>query len=167
MAALWLLPESGALQAQIDELANAHGSVPFEAHLTLFSTVDIETAAIATRLPTIAAAAAPFSMTISGVAHGPEILRALYLTASPSSPARRLARGLGGDLGATPHFSLIYGRFEEPQRRAMAVAVRPPAAIQIGAIALVEPGPAGWQDVSGWHSLCRHRLGAVATSPGP
>ena len=113
---IWLLPQAAqeqALQAVIDSLADQHGTVRFQSHLTVCGSLRNVAALDAASAYVMQSGLLPLTTSMTGVASGAEsAFRAVFIEIE-NSPALRDFRETLRDLtGAgelhTPHVSLLY-----------------------------------------------------------
>jgi len=113
---IWLLPQAAqeqALQAVIDSLADQHGTVRFQSHLTVCGSLRNIAALDAASAYVKQSGLLPLTATITGVASGAESpFRAVFVEIE-NSPAlrdfRETLRDLTGAGGLhPPHVSLLY-----------------------------------------------------------
>jgi 2'-5' RNA ligase len=126
---LWLMPE-GALRerlaARIDALAARSRTERFPPHLTLLSGIEGRDEDVLAGARDAAEALSPFGVRLGGVAGRDEHFRCLFLLAYDDEALRAAhaaaARAFGREPQTSflPHLSLVYGRLEPSQKRALA-----------------------------------------------
>jgi hypothetical protein len=170
LASIWLRPQAAqeaALQAVIDDLADAHGTVRFEPHLTVCGSLR-EVAALAAASAYIGRSGLlPLTLTMAGVASGSDSpFRAVFIAIEDSPALRGLREALrditrAGELHP-PHVSLLYTLERRTQRampqlgpaRLRAIADTCSARVPRGELtfdrAVVETTDGGWDNVRSW-----------------
>jgi len=166
-AALWLVPDEPALQAVVDGLSAAHDAPRFSAHLTLLGELKLPSAPVACQaLADLAASTTPIALPVSGMGESDDYFATVFVrcaeTAELAALREHAQRALGAGTAPSigPHVSLIYAHMPGSVRRAIASAHAIAGALRFGAIALMQSGPHGWEQVEQWREICRHALHA-------
>jgi putative hydrolase of the HAD superfamily len=166
-AALWLVPGEPAVQAIIAALAVAHGAPRFSAHLTLLGELTLRSAPAACRaLADLAESSASIALPVTGMGESDAYFATAFvrfaqtpeLTALRAHAQRAIGAGRAPAIG--PHVSLIYAHLPRAARRAIASAHAIAGSLRFSTVALVQPGPHGWEQVEDWREICRHPLRA-------
>jgi len=134
---IWLLPQAAkeqALQAVIDGLADQHGTVRFQPHLTVGGSLRNIAALDAASAYVKQSGLLPLTATVTGVASGAESpFRAVFVEIENSPPLQDFRKTLRDLTGAgelhTPHVSLLYTldrNTQQPMPRWRAASRRPP-----------------------------------------
>jgi hypothetical protein len=167
---IWLLPQATqeqALQAVIDGLADRHGTVRFQPHLTVCGSLRNIAALDAASAYVRQGGALPLSVTITGVASGVESpFRAVFAEVENSRRLQEFREALRDMTGAgelhPPHISLLYTLDRSAQRpmaqldaaRLRAIAddcnMRIPHGELILDRAVVKTALDRWEDVGSW-----------------
>ena len=167
---IWLLPQAAqeqALQAVIDGLADQHGGVRFQPHLTVCSSLRNIAALDAASAYVRQSGSLPLTVTIKGVASGTESpFRAVFAEVENSRRLREFREALRDMTGAgelhPPHISLLYTLDRNAQRpmplldaaRLRAIAddcnTRIPRGKLILDRAVVKTAEDRWENVSSW-----------------
>jgi hypothetical protein len=121
---IWLLPQAAqeqALQAFIDDLADQHGTVRFQPHLTVCGSLRNVAALDAASGYVRQSGSLPLTATIAGVASGAESpFRAVFAEVENSRGLREFRETLRDMTGAgelhPPHISLLYTLDRDAQR---------------------------------------------------
>ena len=161
--ALWLLPSDPRVQGVIDRLAAQHATQPFAAHVTVLSGLALPDAAAAcAALAELARHCPPIALEIAGAGESDEFFETAFLRCAENAALRALrdraqrVLGPGRAPAIGPHVSLVYARLPRATRRAIADAHAQTIAgpLRCAQLALVQPGPLGWQRVEQWRVLC-------------
>ena len=122
---LWLVPEGEAAErfgGLVARLAAAHGTPRFHPHVTLIGGIGAEDF-VSESAEALAAATAPFDITLARPVGRDEFYRAVVVEALPSLPllrlhhlARQAFDRLDDPTPFEPHLSLVYGDLEKAQR---------------------------------------------------
>jgi hypothetical protein len=167
---IWLLPQAAqeqALQAVIDGLADQHGTVRFQAHLTVCGSLCNIAALDAASAYVGQSGSLPLTVTVTGVASGAESpFRAVFIEVENSRGLRDFRETLRSMTGAgelhPPHISLLYTLDRDTQRpmpqldaaRLRAIAedcsVRIPRGELILDRAVVKTSEHRWENVESW-----------------
>lgn len=157
----WLVPDGtarSALRTEIARLAAAHGTTPFEPHVTLLPGVERSEAEVVSVGFRLAREIPPIRLSVRGTAHSREFFRCVYLeieTADALVRANEKAREIvvpGRPQSFHPHVSLVYGELDAPTRRALAGDLDPlaPRNFSVSTLEVVRTeGPAeSWRTVA-------------------
>jgi hypothetical protein len=164
--ALWLIPDEPRLQQVVDALSAQYGAPRFEAHLTLLSGLMLphQDSIACSELARLAAASAPVTLPVTGTGESDLYFETAFVRCAESAElialrehARR-AFGSGRVAAIGPHVSLLYARLPRVTRRAITRSHAIAGALRFSMLALVRPGPLGWNSVEQWRVLCRDRL---------
>ena len=167
---IWLLPQAAqeqALQAVIDSLADQHGTVRFQSHLTVCGSLRNIAALDAASAYVKQSGLLPLTATITGVASGAESpFRAVFIEIENSPALREFRETLRDLTGAgelhPPHVSLLYSLSRNthqpmPQLDAARLRViaedcntRVPAGELILDRAAVKTAEDHWENVRSW-----------------
>jgi Cyclic phosphodiesterase-like protein len=167
---IWLLPQAAqeqTLQAVIDGLADQHGTVRFQPHLTVCGSLRNIAALDAASASVRQSGSLPLSVTVTGVASGAESpFRAVFAEVENSRGLRDFRETLRDMTGAgelhPPHISLFYTLDRNTQRqmpqfdaaRLRAIAEDCSARIPGGELildrAVVKTAEDRWENVSSW-----------------
>jgi hypothetical protein len=167
---IWLLPQAAqeqALQAVIDGLADQHGTVRFQPHLTVCGSLRNIAALDAASAYARQTGSLPLEVTITGVASGAESpFRAVFAEVENSPGLRDFRETLRNMTGAgalhPPHISLLYTldrNTQQPMPQLDAARLRTIAAdcsprIARGELildrAVVKTAEDRWENVGGW-----------------
>jgi Cyclic phosphodiesterase-like protein len=170
---IWLLPQTAqeqALQAVIDALAEQYGTVRFQPHLTVCSSLQNTAALDAASAYVRGSGLLPLTVTIARVGSGSESpFRAIFVEIENSPALQEFREGLrdltgGGELHP-PHISLLYTLDRDTQRpmpqfdaaRLGAIAEECNTRIPRGDLILdraaVKTAQGGWENVRSWALL--------------
>ena len=167
---IWLLPQAAqeqALQAVIDGLADQHGTVRFQPHLTVCGSLRNIAALDAASACVRQSGSLPLTATITGVASGAESpFRAVFAEVENTQGLQEFRETLRDMTGAgdlhPPHISLLYTLDRNAQRpmpqldtaclRAIAddCNTRIPRGELILDRAVVKTAKDGWENVESW-----------------
>jgi hypothetical protein len=167
---IWLLPQAAqeqALQAVIEGLADQHGTVRFQPHLTICGSLRNIASLDAASAYVRQSGLLPLTATITGVASGVESpFRAVFAEVEDSRALREFREILRDMTGAgelhPPHISLLYTLDRNTQQpmpqldaaRLRAIAADCSARIPHGAMmfdrAVVKTAEDRWENVSSW-----------------
>ena len=170
LASIWLLPQkpqADALQAIIDSLSEAHGTVRFEPHLTVCGALRHLDALDAVADYVRRSGLLPLSVAKTGIASGVDSpFRAVFTEVVDTPALRRFRETLRDMTGAgelhPPHVSLLYSLNRENQRpmprldgdrlREIAEGCRDrvPAGELIFDRAVLKTAEGGWDNVKSW-----------------
>jgi hypothetical protein len=160
--AVWLLPAEpfrSLMRTSIARMADEFGGPVFEPHLTVYAGETDRPELLDGLLGRIGAEAVPCSLVPSGVGHGPEFFRCVYLQFRPDpgleASSDRIRNAVPGTerYDLFPHLSLLYGSLDEPtRRRAVEMAEMPAGAVYCNELSLVVPrnDRFDWHDVGSW-----------------
>lgn len=168
---IWLIPaepERTELSRLIARLAGEQASIPFPAHVTLFTT---EARLInASRswnelLRELAARHPSLMLAPTGTAHSADYFKTLFFEfrTDPELAALQADVSRSASPAAehqfSPHMSLLYKQLPAEVRASLARSVPAPGPIHADTLVAMIPGDTGdWHDITGWREIAREQL---------
>lgn len=174
---LWLVPAADDpllvnVRMLIEIFARRYGAPPFPPHLTVFGSIAAppgpERDAVKDAVAAVARETPPLTLQQTGVGESSSFFRCLYLAFEDpvvTSLRGRVGPGVGKSLveAARPHVSLLYAELPAAERQTLARTLPSLGSLTFDALELIAPGDgaAGWNDVAGWRTEARFRLGGA------
>ncbi len=144
----------------IARLAHRFDTARFPPHVTLVSDVGPVTDALIDEVRRVATSYGPIRARVTSVSHSPQRFRAVVIEIDDGDLTRlhdELGRMAPDQRVFRPHVSLLYGRVEEPARRAVVdeLATWTPRAITLGSLCVVDTSG---DDTDAWRGLASFPL---------
>lgn len=167
--AFWLVPSTDdqrRLGQIINRLADEYNAPRFMPHITLWSTelaIDESPQQI---LETTAREFTPFSLESSGLDHGPNMFKSIFIRFS-SEPLIQLSQALGsscqypGDYNFDAHLSLLYRQLRAEERKKIISQLQlPQSSFYFNTVAATTPGRGlnSFENVNKWQHVARLSL---------